>query len=316
MSKVFIDGQQGTTGIRIREMLEPRDDIELIRIPEAVRKDSGARAERLNQADLAVLCLPDAAAAEAVALIENNTTRVIDTSTARRTDRHWVYGLPELEPGQRDAIRGAARVANPGCYPQAFVLAVRPLIESGVLSPAIGFTVNGVSGYSGGGREMMEAYESTDRNGGLPLCLYALDGEHKHLPEMAQFSLAERAPLFVPSVDHAYCGMLVSVPLPAAVLNGLTRERVHAIWAERYAGEPFVRPITPAQADEGLRDRRFLDLADSNHTNRLELFVFGHEDRGLVLVGRLDNLGKGAAGNAVQCLNLMLGFDEATGLTG
>ena len=317
--RVFIDGQQGATGIRIREMLAPRDDIELIQIPSELRKDPAARAEHLNQADLAVLCLPDEAAAQAVELIDNDTTRVIDTSSARRTDPDWVYGLPELAAGHRDAIRAATRVANPGCYPQTFVLGVRPLIEAGVLSPATAFTVNAVSGYSGGGRPLVEAYEKQidGTTETTPLCLYGLDGRHKHLPEMAQFSLAEHTPMFVPSVDHIYCGMLVSVPLPVSVLNGLERKRVHSIWAERYADEPFVIPVAPEQADAELRDGRWLDLGGCNHTNRLELRVFGREDPGpgLVLVGRLDNLGKGAAGNAVQCLNLMLGLDERTGLT-
>ena len=316
---IYIDGQAGTTGLRIREMLGVREDIELALIPESQRKDRGARAEYLNRADVAILCLPDEAAEDALALVEGDDARVIDTSTKRRTDPGWVYGLPELAPEQREAIRGSSRVANPGCYPQSFVLAVRPLIEAGALSPDTPFTVNAVTGYSGGGRRMVEAYAaaapaSRARDAPIPLCLYGLESEHKHLPEMQQFSLANRAPLFVPSVDYTHCGMLVSVPLPGAVIDGLSREKVFEVWQARYRDEPFVQPIPPDESAARLRDGQFLDLAECGYTNRLELLVFGRPERGLVLVGRLDNLGKGASGNAVQCLNLMLGFDETTGL--
>ena len=321
MSKpsVYIDGQSGTTGLRIREMLDSRSDIELLLIPESQRRDAGARADHLGRADLAVLCLPDEAAAEAIRLAGNSGTRIIDTSSDRRVDPDWTYGLPELGEDQRAAIRGAVRVANPGCYPQSFILAIRPLIDAGALEASTPFTVNAVSGYSGGGRQMVERYRAAsalDRPGhaGIPLCLYGLDQAHKHLPEMQRFSGTCSPPLFVPSVDHAWCGMLVSVPLPAGHVQGLTRERVFEIWHAQYAEEPFVRALSPADADAALRDGRFLDLEGCNYTNRLELIVFGESSRGLVLVGRLDNLGKGASGNAVQCMNLMLGFDERTGL--
>ena len=317
--RVYIDGQSGTTGLRIREMLDSRDDIELLLIPESLRRDPSARADYLARADLAVLCLPDEAAAEAIRLAGGAGTRIIDTSSARRVDPDWTYGLPELGEGQRAAIRGAARVANPGCYPQSFILAIRPLVDAGALAPSTPFTVNAVSGYSGGGRQMVERYRTApvpERPGhaGIPLCLYGLDHAHKHLPEMQRFSGASRPPLFVPSVDHAWCGMLVSMPLPAGHARDLTRERVFEIWHARYAEEPFARALSPADGDAALRDGRFLDLGGCNHTNRLELMVFGEASRGLVLVGRLDNLGKGASGNAVQCMNLMLGFDERTGL--
>ena len=300
-------------------MLDSRSDLELLLIPEAQRRDPQARADYLARADVGVLCLPDEAAAEAVRLAGGGGTRIIDTSTARRVDPRWTYGLPELCEGQREAIRRAARVANPGCYPQSFVLAVRPLIDAGALAPSTPFTVNAVSGYSGGGRQMVERYRAPPAptrpaHAGIPLCLYGLNHAHKHLPEMQRFSGAQRPPLFVPSIDHAYCGMLVSMPLPAAWLQDLTRERVFEIWHARYAEEPFVHALSPERADAALREGRFLDLGDCNHTNRLELMVFGEASHGLVLVGRLDNLGKGASGNAVQCMNLMLGFDERTGL--
>lgn len=315
---VFIDGQHGTTGIRIASLLEARTDLSLIRIDAQRRKDPGARAECLRAADVAVLCLPDAASAQALALLEGSDTRVIDTSSARRIDPDWVYGLPELSPAQREAIRHAPRVANPGCYPQGVILALRPLIEAGRIDTGCPFTVNAVSGYSGGGRPMVEAYQGTPAaahgDAGMPMSLYGLAGDHKHLPEMHRFSGARDVPLFVPSVDHRYCGMLVSMPLPAAWLRGLTREDVHAVWRERYCTEPLVRALTPRECDAALRDARYLDLPDEGMGNALELLVFGSAASGLVLVARLDNLGKGASGNAVQCLNLMLGLEETRGL--
>jgi N-acetyl-gamma-glutamyl-phosphate reductase len=319
--RVYIDGQEGTTGLRIREMLGPRHDLELLLVPAEQRKDPAVRADYLNRADLAILCLPDDAAGEAVAMVENPDTRLLDTSTPRRVDPAWVYGLPELCPEQRAALRGARRVAICGCYPVGFLLAVRPLVQAGLVPPETALTVNAVSGYSGGGRRMIEGYDQALRSAratdaAVPLCLYGLDGRHKHLPEMHRFSLLQRPPLFVPSVDHAFCGMLVSTPLPADRLArpGVTRQQVWEVWREYYRDEPFVRPVPPAEEAGQLRDGRFLDLGGCDETNRVDLFVFGDPDRGLVLVGRLDNLGKGASGNAVQCLNLMLGFPETAGL--
>ena len=327
-AKVFIDGQHGTTGIRIASMLGGRDDVQLLEIDDARRKDPAARAECLRAADLALLCLPDKAAAEAVEMLDGADTRVIDTSSERRTHRDWVYGLPELGHGQRQAIADSARVANPGCYPQSFILALRPLIDAGVLDADCAFTVNAVSGYSGGGRSMIEAHQRATAHGGghsegegdssVPLYLYGLQGHHKHLPEMQHFSGASAAPLFVPSVEHRYCGMLVSVPLPAPWLRTrgklLEREDVVSIWRERYGGEPLTRVLSVGESDAQMRDGRFLPLPDESIGNRLELSVYGEGQNGLVLVGRLDNLGKGAAGNAVQCMNLMLGFEESQGL--
>ena len=320
--KIYIDGQEGSTGLRIRQILEGRSDIDLQLIDAADRKSTAVRRQFLNEADMAVLCLPDAAAAEAIELVsDSGTTRIIDTSSARRTDADWVYGLPELSPSQREAIRSGQRIANPGCYPVGFILAVRPLIEAGLLDPDFPLTVNAVSGYSGGGRRMIEAYqhaESTEQAGdaAMPLSLYGLDGAHKHLPEMQQFSLTKQPPLFVPSVDHRYCGMLVSTPIPAAGFreNGVSKQRIWDTWNDVYGAEPFVNPVAPADTDT-LRAGTFLDLDGANFTNRVDLFVFGSEQTGVVLVGRQDNLGKGASGNAVQCLNLMLGFAEETGLT-
>jgi N-acetyl-gamma-glutamyl-phosphate reductase len=272
------------------------------------------------------LCLPDAAAGEAVAMLDGTKTRVIDTSSARRTDPDWVYGLPELGHGQREAIVGSHRVANPGCYPQTVILALRPLIDAGVVDATCAFTVNAVSGYSGGGRQLIETHQSlatnADGDAAMPLYLYALNDAHKHLPEMHLYSGAAAPPLFVPSVDHRYCGMLVSVPLPARWLQGrgngpnkdLGRDEIVSIWRERYDGEALTRVLSLRESDAQLRDGRNLALPDESIGNRLELSVYGSAERGLVLIGRLDNLGKGAAGNAVQCMNLMLGFEESQGL--
>jgi len=319
--RIYIDGQEGTTGLRIRELLAGRQDIEQLLIPAEDRKNVEIRRQHLNAADLDILCLPDDAAGEAVRLIDNPDTLVIDTSSARRTASGWVYGLPELRPEQREAIRTAQRVANAGCYPVGFLLAVRPLIEAGLLDTATPLTVNAVSGYSGGGRRLIEAYRAAPAaepagDAALPLSLYSLDLEHKHLPEMHRYSGCERPPLFVPSVDHAFCGMLVSTPIPAASLAGgkVTPEDVWKVWHQRYDDEPFVRPVKPGRAAAALRNGRFLDLGGCNYTNHIDLFVFGRPEVGLVLIGRQDNLGKGASGNAVQCMNLMLGFEETAGL--
>ncbi len=319
---IYIDGQEGTTGLRIRDLLGTRTDIDVRLIAEDMRKDMETRRRLLNEVDLAILCLPDDAAAAALDLIEPESgTRVIDTSTARRVAPDWVYGIPELSPEQRQAIRTADRVANCGCYPVGFILAVRPLIEAGLLRADVQLTVNAASGYSGGGRKMIEAYQAaTPRPQGdapRPLSLYGLGGNHKHVAEMQRFSGTLKPPLFVPSVDHAYCGMLTSTPVPFAAWSapGTTAQQVYDVWQTRYAEEPFVQPVSPADATGLLRDGQFLDLDGAALTNRLDLFVFGDPQVGLVLIGREDNLGKGASGNAVQCLNLMLGFDEATGLT-
>jgi N-acetyl-gamma-glutamyl-phosphate reductase len=319
--RIYIDGQQGTTGLRLQQMLEKRQDLELLLIPAEERKNPRVRAEFLAAADLAVLCLPDEAAAEALELAASSKVRLIDTSTARRVHPDWVYGLPELSPQQKEAIRSAPRVANCGCYPVSFILALRPLVQAGLIDPGAPYTINAVSGYSGGGRRMIEAYEQSPRpqresDAGLPLCLYSLDGGHKHIPEMHRFSLVANPPLFAPSVAHAYCGMLVSMPLPAGHFTrpGTTAQQVWEVWEAHYRDCPFVRPVHPDHHSAHLRDGRYLDLEGCNFTNRVELFAFGKPGQGLVLVGRLDNLGKGASGNAVQCMNLMLGFEEATGL--
>ena len=314
---LFIDGQEGTTGLRIREMIAERPDLDLHLISDQERKDPSARARFLNECDVAILCLPDDAAAESLQLIENPATRVIDTSTARRVNRDWVYGLPEVSAEQKELIRAARRVANCGCYPVGFILAVRPLIKAGVIDADTRLTVNAVSGYSGGGRRMIEAYQqgpaAASGDAALPISLYNLDGGHKHLAEMTRFSGLIHRPVFAPSVVHTFCGMLVSTPLTRAQLTRpVDSDAIVEIWRDYYQDAPFVKPLSEAKTR--LRDGRFLDIDGCNQTNRVELYAFGDTDAGLTLIGRLDNLGKGASGNAVQCLNLMLGLDERIGL--
>ena len=319
--RVYIDGQEGTTGLRIRELMGEREDLDIALIAVEDRKSDEVRRQFLNDADVAILCLPDEAAAEALQLLDPAAgTRIIDTSTARRVQTGWVYGLPELSPQQRQDIRDGDRIANCGCYPVGHLLAIRPLIEAGLLRADAPLTINAVSGYSGGGRRMIEDYQAMppQENGdaGQPLYLYGLDGNHKHLAEVSAFSGSSHPPIFVPSVDHTFCGMLTSTPVPASYLSpGVEAQDVWRIWNERYGSEPFIRPVAPADNARYLGDGKVLALSDCNFTNRLDLFVFGDPTVGLVLVGRLDNLGKGASGNAVQCLNLMVGAPETTGLT-
>ena len=317
--KVFIDGQAGTTGLRIREMLATRPDLELLAIPDAERKDASARREFLRRADVAILCLPDDAVPEAVEMVEGAATRLIDVSSARRIDPGWTYGLPELSPGQREAIRTSARVSNPGCYPTGFILAIRPLVDAGLLLPDAPLSVYGYSGYSGGGRKMIEEYQAAPRDAAsgdaaLPISLYRLSGGHKHLPEMTKFAGLSSPPVFVPCVGQFYCGMLVSVAIPPSLWQrDVSAQDVRGVLAERYENEPFVRVMPPGDA-AALRSGKYLEPLACNHSNRLELFLFGKPGEGAVLVARLDNLGKGASGNAVQCLNLMLDFPETAGL--
>ena len=310
--KVHIDGHVGTTGLRIRDWLRGRDDLEVLDLPETSRKDPAARRERVDEADVAVLCLPDDAAREAAAWAAASGTRVVDASTAHRVAEGWTYGLPELDPGRRALIGGAPRVSNPGCYPSGFVLLVRPLVDAGLLPPDAALSVHALSGYSGGGRALIERWESPGNGlAGLPFeAPYALDRVHKHIPEMTRYAGLVRDPQFLPAVGPFRCGMRVQVPLPAGVPAG-DGARVHEVLADRYAGEPFVRvaarPGPPA-------DERTLDPRACNDTNRIDLHVFPHPSGHVLLAAILDNLGKGASGVAIQNLNLMLGLGEGAGL--
>ena len=315
--KVYVDGHAGTTGLRIREWLAGRGDLELLTLPEARRKDLAARRERVAEADAAVLCLPDDAAREAAAWAAAAGTRVVDASTAHRVAEGWEYGLPELDPERRGALRSAVRVSNPGCYPSGFVLLVRPLVDAGLLAADAPLSVHALSGYSGGGRALIERWEDPGRGlAGLPFeSPYALDRPHKHLPELTRYAGLAREPQFVPAVGSFRCGMRVQVPLPAGLPAGADAARngvrVHEALADRYAGETFVRV---APRSRPAPDERGLDPRACNDTNRMDLHVHPHPSGHVLLVAILDNLGKGASGAAIQNLNLMLGRDEGAGL--
>lgn len=313
-AKVFIDGEVGTTGLQIRARLDGRRDLDLIRLDEARRKDAGARAEALNAADVAILCLPDDAAKEAVGLIESNTTRVIDASTAHRVAPGWVYGFPEMNAGQRDAIRASTRIANTGCYAVASVALLHPLVARGLLPETFPATINAVSGYTGGGKQLIEAFENPAAANHIDAAvrIYALGLGHKHVPEIHKYSGLGHPPIFVPTVARYAQGMIVQIPVPLWSLPGKPTARdLQAALAAHYAGERFV---TVADHDTAL-GLGHLEPEDLNDTNDLKLFVFANEGRGqAVLTAQLDNLGKGAAGQAVQLLNILLGMPEETGL--
>jgi len=313
--RVFIDGHVGTTGLRIREWLAGREDLELLAIDEAARKDEAARRALLNRADLVVLCLPDDAAREAVGWIESPTTRVVDASTAHRVAPDWTFGLPEVSPAQRAAVAASRRVSNPGCYPVSVILGLRPLIEAGLLPADAPVTVHALSGYTGGGRSLIERWEDPERALlRLPFeAPYALDRVHKHVPEMTKYAGLAHEPFFVPAVGPFATGMRVEIPLHASLLPpGASAKAIWELLATRYAGEPFVR-VAPFEESLGSDERRYDPLA-CNGTNRVELHVAPNPLGHVLLVGLLDNLGKGAAGCAIQNLNLMLGLGETTGL--
>jgi len=313
MHKVFIDGQAGTTGLLIHDRLKQREDIQLLEIEHQQRKDLSAKRDIMETADVVILCLPDDAARETVKL--SNKVRFIDASTAHRTDPNWIYGLPELNASQRDQIRNARMVSNPGCYPTGFLAGISPLIEKGLLKKSALLSINAISGYSGGGRNMIESYEQ--RSADAPDSLwysrpYALHLSHKHVPEMMAISGLDTAPLFMPSVGHYERGMLVNVGIFPDFCEGeLSPERVQTILAEHFAEEAAVT-VYPSN-DESQLDNGFLDPQGCNHTNRIELFVFGKAEQ-ILVTARLDNLGKGASAAAVQNLNLMLGVNELEGL--
>ncbi|MCR9261412.1 MAG: N-acetyl-gamma-glutamyl-phosphate reductase [Pseudomonadaceae bacterium] len=311
MATIFIDGQAGTTGLEITSRLEVRNDLTLLKISDAERKDQDVRAHYLQSADVAILCLPDDAAREAVALAAGKS-RILDASTAYRTDPEWAYGLPELNAQQRSNIHDAQYVSNPGCYPQGFILLTRPLIEAGLLDPATTLRCHAVSGYSGGGRQMVEKFRAFDANqqDQYNSQAYGLTLQHKHVPEMHHYSTTHTAPLFTPMVANYYKGMLVQIPLFRREVSNASKSELHGILNDRYAGEPFISvlPLNDSMLEEG-----FLNPTACNGTNNMQLMLFGNEDQYL-LVARYDNLGKGASGAAVQNLNLMLGFEETNGL--
>jgi N-acetyl-gamma-glutamyl-phosphate reductase len=311
---VFIDGAAGTTGLEIRERLAGRTDLTVTQLGEAERKDSRARAAALNAADVVILCLPDEAAREAVGLIENSRTRVIDASSAHRVADGWVYGFAEMGPGQREQIAGAARVSNPGCYPTGFLALVRPLVRAGIVPADFPLTVNAISGYSGGGRAMIEEFEKPDSPHFVKTMArtYGLTLAHKHVPEMQVHAGLSHPPVFAPSVGRFYRGMIVDVPLQLWALPGKpSLSEIHHILEDSYRGQALVRVAGFQKAAE----LKTLDAELLSGKNTMTLYVFGNEaTQQARLVAVLDNLGKGAGGAAVQNLNLMLGLPETTGL--
>ena len=310
--RVFVDGQEGTTGLRIHEYLAQRADIEVLRIEADRRKDVGERARLLNAADVAFLCLPDAAAKEAVALVTNERTCLIDASTAHRTAAGWAFGLPELTAGQRERIRDSKRIANPGCHASAFILLMRPLVEAGLLPAGLPTAATSISGYSGGGKKMIEQYEAGGDSRLASPRPYALSLAHKHLPEMMAHTGLSVKPVFQPVVGNFYKGLSVSVPLHLSQLSaGATAENIQSALQHHYAGERFIR-VMPLR-DAATLEAGFFDVQACNDTNRVDLFVFANDSQ-VMLMARLDNLGKGASGAAVQAMNVHLGVDEALGL--
>ena len=314
--RIFIDGRHGTTGLKIDERLARRDEVEILNISEDRRKDPAAKAEYINSADIVFLCLPDAASKESVALLEegNKRTRFLDASTAHRTNPEWVYGFPELNAGQAERIAKARKVAVPGCHASGFIMLMHPLVATGVVSADYPASAHSITGYSGGGKEMIASYEAS---ASLPRSMmsprfYALGLTHKHLPEMTAISGLAHPPVFTPIVGNFAQGMVVAVPLHVRQLpSAPTPQHIHALYEKHYAGQPFIR-VMPL-GDVSVLDNGFLPATACNDTNRAEIFVFGHDEQ-ILLAARFDNLGKGASGAAIQCMNIMLGLDQTHGL--
>ena len=311
--KVYIDGQEGTTGLKILERFEGRNDIELLRISEDKRKDPAERAKFINMSDYTFLCLPDEASREAVSFVDNDHVRIIDASTAHRTNPDWAYGFPELSAEHREKITKSNRVAVPGCYASGFASIVYPLVNNGIIPADFPVFAYATSGYSGAGKKAIAVYEGEDK----PFEFnsprqYALSQQHKHLPEMKAVSGLEYTPMFNPIICDYFSGMVVSVPLQTRMLeNPVTAEQVHAMYEKHYAGSKMVEVMPPMSMDE--QKSFFLASNTLSGVNKLQVFVFGNDEQ-ILLCARLDNLGKGASGAAVQCLNIMMGIDETIGL--
>ncbi|MCL2527479.1 MAG: N-acetyl-gamma-glutamyl-phosphate reductase [Defluviitaleaceae bacterium] len=310
MLNIFIDGQAGTTGLKLEERLKPRKDITLLTIDPAMRKDPSARQSLMEKADVIFLCLPDDEARKAVEMAPAGTL-VIDASTAHRTNPDWVYGLPELSPNHRSALAASKRIAVPGCHAAGFISMMYPLLEGGIISRGAKLHCNSLTGYSGGGRGLIEVHENSRAPGDnlhAPRP-YALGLGHKHLPEMQGVCGLSHPPHFMPVVGDIAQGMFVTVPLWVdALQKPVTIDGIYKIWAAHYEGSSFINVMPPEPENNG-----FIDITPCNGSNRLDLFVFGHETQ-ILLGARLDNLGKGASGAAVQCMNIACGMDEKLGL--
>lgn len=308
-AKVFIDGQEGTTGLAIHQHLMQRDDLEILAIESEFRKDDERRGELFQESNLGILCLPDDAAKQAPEIA--GSTRLLDASTAHRVSPDWVYGLPELASDQRKKIANAQYVSNPGCYPTGFLLLVRPLVDAGFLSENLLVKVNAVSGYSGGGKKLIAEYEP-DVGSKFDTRSYGLDLKHKHLPEMQHYGRLKHTPLFTPSVGPFRQGMLVQIPLGLTELPQVESGiEIVSLYKQRYEHEQYIN--VHEFNDQSVLESNFLNATELNGTNSVDLFVFGN-DMQVILIARLDNLGKGASIAAVQNMNLMLGLDESTGI--
>lgn len=311
-TKIFIDGSEGTTGLRIFERFENRDDIELLKIAPELRKDISERKKMINASDITFLCLPDAAAKESVSLVENDHVRILDTSTAHRTSEGWAYGFPELSKDHRNAIKTGKRIAVPGCHATGFISAVYPLIAGDILPADYPVAAFSITGYSGGGKKMIAQYEADVRERELAAPReYALSQQHKHLKEMKEITHLTREPLFSPIVADYYCGMVVTVPMYAELLSShQSPEEIHTYLTEYYKNQKFVK-VMPF--GEEAKTNNFLSGNLCAGWDGLRIFVTGNQDR-ILVTSQFDNLGKGASGAAIQCLNLMLGCDEEKGL--
>lgn len=313
-TKVYIDGSEGTTGLRINERFQGREDIEVLHISSELRKDPDERAKFINSSDITFLCLPDAAAIEAVSLIDkdNDHTVIIDASTAHRTDEGWAYGIPELGESFRDKIRKSNRIAVPGCYASGFLMCVYPMVKLGIISDDYPVCVTALSGYSGAGKKAIALYESPDKTQDLFAPReYALSQQHKHLKEMKAIAGLKRAPLFTPVVDDYYSGMVVSFPVYTDLfVKKVTPGELHDVYADFFKGEPFIK-VMPfgSEAD----DNNFLAANAYSGRDDAQIYITGNEER-ILVSARFDNLGKGASGAAIQCMNARLGIDETTGL--
>ena len=313
MHKVFVDGQEGTTGIEIHERLSIRNDVEILTIASDKKKDLAERAKYLNEADIVFLCLPDDAAKESVSLITNPNVKVIDASTAHRVADDWDYGIAELSPAHRENIKNAKRVTNPGCHATGFIMAMYPLVKEGLVAPDFPCSCYSLTGYSGGGKKMIESYEDPANKDDVRCPkIYGLGLAHKHLPEMKKRSNIISTPIFTPIVAPFYRGMNVTTPIiPSLMKKSMSAKELHAFYSQYYSGERFVK-IMPFGIETEIK-QGFLSAEGCNHTNEIHFYIFGNDEQ-ILVVAQLDNLGKGASGAAIQNMNIMTGTDEAYGL--
>ncbi|MNW33083.1 N-acetyl-gamma-glutamyl-phosphate reductase [compost metagenome] len=310
--KIFVDGQEGTTGLKIHEYLSKISNVEVVKIEPDRRKDNDARRAIINEVDLVFLCLPDSASRESVSMVSNNKTKIIDASTAFRTNSEWTYGLPELHKNQRNTIQNSSRVSVPGCHATGYILAIHPLVAEGIIPRDYPVSCYSLTGYSGGGKKLISEYQNSNREQLFAPRQYALSLNHKHLPEMQLYTGLNSAPIFTPIVGNYYQGDAVTIPLfPRMFTKNATAKDIQEVLASYYKDERFIR-VMPYDSEAYLEDG-FFNLMQCNNTNYLDIFVFGHKDE-IVLVSRFDNLGKGASGAAIQNMNIMLGFDEGIGL--